>query len=199
MTRQPETEGPVVPATLSVTLPDWVGPAVAAWGPCRSDDEKMRRVIELSQANVQHRTGGPFAAAVFEAGSHRLVAVGVNSVTRLNNSVLHAEIVAFMLAQARVGAFSLRAPGLPAHELFTSCEPCAMCLGAILWSGVQRIVSAASRHDAGALNFDEGPVFPESFAYLADRGVAIVRDVLRGEARTVLELYRAGGGEIYNG
>ena len=159
----------------------------------------MRLAIAVSRANVDHGTGGPFGAAIFEARSGRLIAIGMNSVVRLNNCVLHAETMAFMMAQQRVGAFTLNAPELPVHELFTSCEPCAMCLGATLWSGVRRMVCAAAREDASVLSFDEGPVFPESYAYLEARGLSIVRNVLRDQARAVLELYRAKGGEIYNG
>lgn len=159
----------------------------------------MRLAIALSRENVVQGSGGPFAAAIFERESGRLIAVGVNSVTRLNNCVLHGEIVAFMMAQARLGNFSLGAPGMPPHELVTSCEPCAMCLGAILWSGVTRVVMGASRQDATALEFEEGPVFPESYRYLESRGIEIVREVLRAEARAVLELYRERGGTIYNG
>jgi tRNA(Arg) A34 adenosine deaminase TadA len=159
----------------------------------------MRLAIAVSRANVERATGGPFGAAIFEAESGRLVSVGMNSVTRLRNCTLHAEMVAFMMAQQRVNSFTLNAPGLPVHELFTSCEPCAMCLGATLWSGVQRVVYGAAREDASLLRFEEGPVFPESYRYLEARGLRIVRQVLRSEARSVLELYRAGGGEIYNG
>ena len=104
-----------------------------------------------------------------------------------------------MMAQRRVSSFTLNAPRLPPHELHTSCEPCAMCLGATLWSGVRRVVYGAAREDASRLDFEEGPVFPESYRYLEDRGIEIVRDVLRDEARAVLELYRASGGKIYNG
>jgi tRNA(Arg) A34 adenosine deaminase TadA len=74
-----------------------------------------------------------------------------------------------------------------------------MCLGATLWSGVKRVVYAAGREDATMLDFEEGPVFPESYEYLEDRGIEIVRDMLRDEARAVLELYRAKNGKIYNG
>jgi tRNA(Arg) A34 adenosine deaminase TadA len=73
-----------------------------------------------------------------------------------------------------------------------------MCLGATLWSGVERLVFAAGRADASALAFDEGPVFPESYAYLEQRGVRVERDVLRAEAAAVLALYRERGGLIYN-
>ena len=185
--------------TVRVDYPDWVG-RIAVPGTVYPDDEsKMRLAIALSRANVEHDTGGPFGAAIFEQESGRLVAVGMNSVVRLNNCTLHGEMVAFMMAQRVVGSFSLSSPGLPAHELFTSCEPCAMCLGATLWSGVRRVVYGAGREDASRLDFEEGPVFPASYQYLEDRGIVIVRDLLRAEARAVLELYRSRNGKIYNG
>ena len=118
---------------------------------------------------------------------------------RLNNCTLHAEMVAFQLAQKRIQSYSLGADGHPEHELFTSCEPCAMCLGATLWSGVQRVVIAASRDDAIAIGFDEGPVFAESYGYLRARGVEVVTGVLRDEGRAVLQRYQDLGGPVYNG
>jgi tRNA(Arg) A34 adenosine deaminase TadA len=159
----------------------------------------MRLAIAISRENVERDTGGPFGAAIFESESGRLVAVGMNSVVRLNNCTLHGEMVAFMMAQARLQSFTLNGPQMAVHELVTSCEPCAMCLGATLWSGVRRVVSAAGREDAARLHFDEGPVFPESYHYLEKRGIAIVRDLLRAEAVDVLERYRAKRGPIYNG
>jgi tRNA(Arg) A34 adenosine deaminase TadA len=176
-----------------------VGEVIAGREVFRTLDDRMRLAISLSSENVVRKTGGPFGAAIFERDSGRLVAVGVNSVTRHNNCTLHGEMVAFMMAQAQLGNFSLGAPGMPPHELVTSCEPCAMCLGAILWSGVARVVCGAARQDATELKFEEGPVFPESYRYLEERGIEIVHGVLRGEARAVLALYRAQGGEIYNG
>jgi len=184
---------------VHVEYPAWTDTVVDWERSYASDEDRMRLAIAVSRANVERGTGGPFGAAIFEALTGRLVAIGMNSVVRLNNCALHAEIVAFMMAQQRVGTFTLSAPHLPAHELFTSCEPCAMCLGATLWSGVRRVVYGAAREDASLLNFDEGPVFPESYAYLESRGLTIVRDVLRDQARAVLQLYRAKGGEIYNG
>ncbi len=184
---------------VHVEYPDWVDFVVDWSRAYSSDQERMRVAIEVARANVERSTGGPFGAAIFEAKSGRLVAVGMNSVVRLNNCVLHGEMMAFMMAQQCVASFTLNSPQLPAHELYTSCEPCAMCLGATLWSGVRRLVYGASREDAALLNFDEGPVFPESYHYLEKRGIAIVRNVLRGEARAVLELYRASSGKIYNG
>jgi tRNA(Arg) A34 adenosine deaminase TadA len=73
-----------------------------------------------------------------------------------------------------------------------------MCFGAILWSGVKRVVCGAHRDDASAVNFDEGPVFPESWAYLTARGVEVVREVRRADANAVLQHYR-GRGPVYNG
>jgi tRNA(Arg) A34 adenosine deaminase TadA len=191
---RPNTPDPAV----RVDYPDWVNTVVDWKQPYPTDEERMRLAISVARENVERGTGGPFGAAIFEA-SGRLVAVGMNSVVRLNNCTLHGEMMAFMMAQHRVGSFTLNAPHLPVHELFTSCEPCAMCLGTTLWSGVQRVVYGATREDASRLNFEEGPVFPESYEYLEKRGIRFVRKVLREEARAVLEMYRAKGGKIYNG
>lgn len=184
---------------IHIAYPDWVDGLVDWQRPYAGDEEKMRLAIALSRENVLRRSGGPFGAAVFEIDGGRLVAVGMNSVVRLQSSALHGEMVAFMMAQARLASFTLAGPGMPAHELVTSCEPCAMCLGATLWSGVRRLVWGAHREDARRLSFDEGPVFPESHAYLEARGIEIVRGVLHAEANEVLELYRRGRGVIYNG
>jgi tRNA(Arg) A34 adenosine deaminase TadA len=186
-------------AVVQVDYPDWVREVVDYDRLYPDDESRMRLAIALSRANVERGTGGPFGAAIYESDSGKLVAVGMNSVVRLGNCTLHGEMVAFMMAQRAVGTFSLSSPGLPVHELFTSCEPCAMCLGATLWSGVKRVVYGAGREDASRLDFEEGPVFPASYRYLEDRGITIVRDLLRDEARAVLELYRAKNGKIYNG
>jgi tRNA(Arg) A34 adenosine deaminase TadA len=187
------------PPVVHIEYPGWVNELVDWDYVYKSDDEKMRLAIAVSRENVLRGTGGPFGAAIFQAGPGPVVAVGMNSVVRLNNCTLHGEMVAFMMAQQRIGSFTLNAPALPAHELFTSCEPCAMCLGATLWSGVRRVVCGAGRDDASRLKFEEGPVFPESYKYLEDRGITVERNVLRDEARAVLELYRANSGKIYNG
>src|SRR5689334_2276126 len=179
---------------VHVAYPAWVADVVAWDTRYRTDEERMRLAIRLSRENVEHETGGPFGAAIFERDTGRLVAVGMNSVVRLNNCTLHGEMVAFMMAQRRLGSFTLNTPQLPAHELVTSCEPCAMCLGATLWSGVRRLVFGATRDDAMRLRFDEGPVFPESYRYLEERGIETVPRVLHAEAAAVLEDYRARSG-----
>ena len=105
---------------------------------------------------------------------------------------------AILTAQHRIGSYTLAGSPETSYELFSSCDPCAMCLGAVLWSGLRRMVTGADRDDATALSFEEGPVFPESYAYLEERGVTITRGVLRQEAAAVMELYRRQGGKIYN-
>lgn len=183
---------------MIIQLPPWVASVVDWERRYESDDDKMRVAIALSRINVEQETGGPFGAAVFALDTGRLVGIGVNSVVRLNCSTLHAEVMALMLAEQQLASFSLAAPGLPRHELVTSCEPCAMCLGATLWSGVKRLVCGATREDATLLGFDEGPVFPASYEYLAHAGIEIVHGVCRDEARAVLQLYRSRSGPIYN-
>jgi tRNA(Arg) A34 adenosine deaminase TadA len=184
---------------VHIEYPAWVH-EIVDWNQLyHTDQDRMRLAISIARENVERASGGPFGAAIFEAESGRIVSVGMNSVVRLNNCTLHGEMFAFMMAQQRVGSFTLKSPNLPAHELFTSCEPCAMCLGTTLWSGVQRVAYGAAREDASILNFEEGPVFPESYKYLEDRGIEIVRNVMRDEARAILELYRANSGKIYNG
>lgn len=186
------------PDSLVVTLPDWVPGSIDFERSYAEDSSRMRVAVDIARENVRRGTGGPFGAAIFEASGGRLVAVGMNRVVPLSNSVLHAEILALMMAQARLGTYSLGEPGMPDHELFTSCEPCAMCLGATSWSGVKRVVWAATREDAGRLKFDEGPVFQASYDYLRARGIRFEAGPLRDEAKRVLAEYGASGGEIYN-
>lgn len=182
---------------LTISLPSWVFKTVTHEALYRTDEEMMGLAIALARHNVLRQSGGPFGAAIFERVSGRLVSVGLNMVEAGSNSVLHAEIVAIMFAQAELRSFSLKGADLPDHVLAASCEPCAMCLGAVFGSGVGRIVCGASRDDAQAIGFDEGPVFPDSFRYLEERGIEVVRGVRADEARAVLGLYRDQGGLIY--
>ena len=191
----PNMNSPVI----RIEYPAWVAKRVDWERRYATDEERMRVAIEVARNNVVEKTGGPFGAAVFESESGKLVSVGMNLVVPQNNSVLHGEMVAFMMAEARVGSYSLGAASGVAHEMATSCEPCAMCLGATLWSGVKRLLCGATRDDALRIDFDEGPVFPQSYAYLRDRGIEVVRQVAREEARAVLELYKRTSGVIYNG
>ncbi|TCJ16378.1 nucleoside deaminase [Parasulfuritortus cantonensis] len=156
----------------------------------------MALAVELARENVERASGGPFGAAIFSLDQGRLLAVGVNSVVRLNSSVLHAEMLAIMRAQRALGRYTLnRAPG---YALYTSCEPCAMCLGGILWSGVRRLVCAAPAAAARQAGFDEGPVDAASYAALERAGIEVRRGVLAEPASAVIARYRALGRPIYN-
>ena len=185
-------------ATVLVDCPEWIGETVDWDARYAADEDRMRLAIELARQNVLRGTGGPFGAAIFERSTGALLSVGVNSVVRLNNSTLHGEMVAIMMAQHRIAWYTLAGSPPASYELVSSCDPCAMCLGAVLWSGVSRLVTGADRDDATALSFEEGPVFPQSYVYLEQRGVTITRGMLRQEAAAVLELYRRQGGQIYN-
>lgn len=190
---------PAVQPEIRVAVPQWLDAAVDWDRTYPTDVERMALAVELARRNVLEESGGPFGAVIVDVTSGRLVSAGVNLVVRLRNSMLHAEIVACMLAEARLGQYSLGSATAGSCELVTSCEPCAMCLGAIHWAGVRRVVCGASGADARDLLFDEGPVFEASWTYLADRGVEVVRGVLRDEARVALDLYRTRNGFIYNG
>mmetsp|Transcript_12290 Transcript_12290/g.17699 ORF Transcript_12290/g.17699 Transcript_12290/m.17699 type:complete len:171 (-) Transcript_12290:136-648(-) len=167
----------------------------------------MSLAIQLSARNVAEATGGPFGTAIFERRvckdshnrvSYKLVSVGVNRVVPLSNSVLHAETVAIQIAQKLLNRYTLRHEEV-SYELYTSCEPCAMCLGAVLWSGVDTVVCAARKEDACSIGFDEGPVFdPQSYEYLEKSGIVVKRNVLRQQAVSVLQEYSKIG-LIYNG
>lgn len=184
---------------LVIELPAWVDELANRQRAYPGLEDRMRLAAVLARENVLRGSGGPFGAAVFEIESGRLVAAGVNLVVPCSNSVLHAEVLALMLAESQLQSYTLRAPGMPWHELVTSCEPCAMCLGAVLWSGVSRLVAGALREDAGRVGFEEGPVFPQSYRYLEDQGIQVVRGVLRDECVQILHLYQQRGGVIYNG
>ena len=141
----------------------------------------------------------PSPLAESKTASGELIAPGVNMVLAAGLSVLHAEIVALMLAQQVVGRFDLGAPGQPPRELVSSCEPCAMCLGAIPWSGVRALVCGARDADARALGFDEGEKPADWVGGLQRRGIAVARDILRPAAVALLQDYQAAAGPIYNG
>ena len=186
-----------VPA-IKIELPDWVETFVEWEKLSHTDEDKMSLAIDLSLENVRQQTGGPFGAAIFEAESGKLVSVGMNQVVRLNNSNLHAEVLAIMTAQSALDTFSLNSKNFAKYELFTSCEPCCMCLGATLWSGVSRLICAATKDDASQIGFDEGPVYESSYQYLEVRDIKIKRKFMRDQAIKAFDLYRKTGGVIYN-
>lgn len=183
---------------ICFSLPEWVNAYAASFPATKSVEKRMAIVIEAARQNIRRETGGPFAAAVFESDSGKLVALGVNRVTAEGLSMLHGEMVALALAQRRLHEYDLGGQGLPAHELVTSTEPCAMCLGAVCWSGVTRVVSGATEADARKLGFDEGPKPRNWIRELGRRGIDVVPEVLRSEAVAVLGEYRQKSGVVYN-
>jgi tRNA(Arg) A34 adenosine deaminase TadA len=173
---------------VSLTLPEWIDEVVGdPQRPYPDPGERMRLAVKLARLNAEQRTGGPFGAAVFDLASFRLVAPGVNRVIPERCS----------LAQKRLGTFALRCEGLPRFELVSSSEPCAMCYGALPWSGVSRLAYGATREDVSAIGFDEGDKPADWARALEARGIEVVHALLRGEAREALECYRRQGGAIY--
>jgi tRNA(Arg) A34 adenosine deaminase TadA len=156
-----------------------------------SVEAKVCFAIDLARRNVEHRTGGPFGST-----SGRVIGVGVNLVEKSNCCLAHAEMIAIALAQRAVGCYDLGAAG--GYELATSTEPCAMCLGAIAWSGLRRVLCAAHGEDAAAIGFDEGAKPADWVGTLRQRGIEVVQDVRCEEARAVLQEYAQAGGLIYN-
>ena len=187
-----------LPTAFAFRLPRWLRTELAGLADtCHtSEAARMRLAIGLAEANVRRGTGGPFGAAVFEQRTGRLVAAGVNLVVHTRCTCLHAEVVALILAQRRLRTYDLAAAG--AYELHTSVAPCAMCLGAAVWSGVRRVACGARGSDAEALGFDEGPKPADWADALRARGIAVRQDLLRREATAILRLYGAQGGPIYN-
>jgi len=157
---------------------------------------RMKFVIHLANQNVQHQTGGPFAAAIFDMDTGQLISVGVNIVVPSHNSCNHAEMVAISLAQQSLQTHHLHQQG--SFELVTSCEPCAMCFGAIPWSGIRHLVCAARDADARAIGFDEGPKLPDWQAALLQRGITVETDICRSDAVEILQRYAENQGPIYN-
>ena len=188
-------------AQIHLTLPAWVHDAVDVARTYDSDADKVALAIELSRLNLEARTGGPFGAAVFnEAG--RIVAAGVNVVVPQNTSLGHAETMAYMLAQQRMQRARLNRDdaGNPdgRYTLATSAQPCCQCFGATIWAGIDRLLIGARAGDVMELTtFDEGPLPADWVGELQKRGIEVVRDIHRDEARAVLQAYGEGGGPHY--
>ncbi len=181
-------------------LPDWVEEFLPGPGQVyQTVEERMRLVIELSRLNVEYGTGGPFGAGIFDQKTKKLLSPGINMVVRANCSIIHAEIVAIMIAHKMVKNYDLGGKGMPSYELVVSAEPCAMCIGAIAWSGVRKVVCGARDEDAREIGFDEGPKSPDWVQSLEKRGIKVVQGVCRDEASSILHYYQESVGIIYNG
>ena len=184
--------------TLTLSLPPWVAD-VDPPDPLAHLTDRMEFVLALAMGNVERGTGGPFAAAVFEQDSGRVVSVGVNRVIPENTSLAHAEVLAIGLAQSSLGTYDLGGRSQPRLQLVSSSQMCAMCLGAVVWSGVGEVVYSTTSGDVIAtVGFDEGPT-PSDFSHqLALRGISVVAGVMRDEGLEVLRRYVKSGGIVYN-
>jgi tRNA(Arg) A34 adenosine deaminase TadA len=185
--------------SFSLKLPRWIRRFVKDHGQmCYDLQERMEWVVDLARETLFRRSGGPFAAAVFDMETEHLVSAGVNMVTSLSCSVLHAEIAAIMAAQQQLKDFDLCCVGSGRYQLVTSAEPCTMCLGATVWSGVRSVVCGARDEDVRAIGFDEGPKPADWAGELNRRGIEVIRDVHRDQACQVMAEYRSLGRKIYN-
>jgi tRNA(Arg) A34 adenosine deaminase TadA len=189
-----------VATRFELSLPEWAPDALAAAPEPFADIEaRMRWVIDLARTNFVRDTGGPFAAAVFEEATGRVVSIGVNRVVPGRCSSAHAEVMALSLAQQALEGHDLGGPGQVAHQIVVNWAPCAMCCGAICWSGVRSVVIAGSGPEMEALTgFDEGPLHPSWPEELRRRGISVRDGVLRDESIEAFRQFAASGRPVYN-
>ena len=147
------------------------------------DEQFLREAIRLSYEQMLAGEGGPFGAVVVRDG--RIIGRGWNRVTSTNDPTAHAEIVALREACSESGSFHLSGA-----TIYSSCEPCPMCLCAILWARLDRIVYAASRHDAAAAGFDDEVFYREINRASSDWSIR-AEQALREEALSSLRAWRA--------
>ncbi|MBM3296700.1 MAG: nucleoside deaminase [Candidatus Aminicenantes bacterium] len=179
-------------------LPAWAREVLRPDKAYPGDRDKMALAVRLSELNVRRGTGGPFGAAVFEDPGGRLLSVGVNAVLVNRCSLAHAEIMALAAAQRRMRRHRLNGRSGRQVVLASSAQPCLMCLGAILWAGVDRILYAARGTDVERLTgFDEGPLPRDWRGELRRRGIRVEGVLMRREACRVLRMYREKGGPLY--
>lgn len=186
---------------FKVDLPDWLMEESSKLPECMPDLEaQMEAVIRFSGLNFEKETGGPFAAGIFEKETGKRVVIGVNRVVPGNNSTSHAEIVTIGMAQSILETFDLGGPRMPDYRIVVNAQPCAMCCGAIPWSGVRSLAFAASGEQVESLTgFDEGPVHPQWKQELERRGIEVIAGIMADEASQVLRDFAASDSLVYNG
>jgi tRNA(Arg) A34 adenosine deaminase TadA len=184
-------------AQVHLTLPVWIHDAVDLSHSYHGDAAKVALAIELSRLNVEHASGGPFGAVLFD-GNDRVITAGVNRVVPHATSLAHAENMAYMLAQQKLNSPRINAV-LPAPiTLATSSQPCCQCYGATVWAGIDRLLIGASAEDVMALTtFDEGPLPADWAGELVKRGIEVVTGIERDAARAVLRDYGLRNGAHY--
>jgi len=143
------------------------------------DEYFMRRAISLAQKGIDSNSGGPFGAVVVKDGE--IIGEGCNQVTSTNDPTAHAEVVAIRNACQKLGSFQL-----DNCILYTSCEPCPMCLGAIYWARPLRVFYAATREDAAQIGFDDQFIYEEIEKNFEHRQMKLV-NLMRDEGLAVFE------------
>jgi guanine deaminase len=147
------------------------------------DETYMRLAIRLAQKSVNENLGGPFGCVIVKDG--RIVGEGFNQVTTTNDPTAHAEVVAIREACRNLESFQL-----DGCTVYTSCEPCPMCLGAIYWARPAGIFFAATREDAAEAGFDDEMLYSEFLKPNAQRHLQM-KSLLRGESKRVFKTWLA--------
>jgi tRNA(Arg) A34 adenosine deaminase TadA len=145
------------------------------------DNPFMARAIQLSIENVLSGQGGPFGAVIVRDDS--IVAEGVNRVTSTNDPTAHAEVVAIREACSKLGFFELKG-----CELYASCEPCPMCLGAIYWARLARVYFGTFAADASRIGFDDSAIYREFAGPHSERSIPMVQ-MMREQALTAFRAW----------
>jgi tRNA(Arg) A34 adenosine deaminase TadA len=156
--------------------------------PDNQDLDFIQRSIQLAAEHMRAKDGGPFGAILVR--ENKIISTGWNQVTSSNDPTAHAEIMAIRAAAARLGAFVLQG-----CVLYTSCEPCPMCLGAAYWARVDRIVFAATRADAAGAGFDDEELYRELALPPASRRLPM-QQILRDKAVAVFDEWKRMPGKI---
>ena len=179
----------------TITLPKWVKMELSENIILEGDTAKMEFVLNLAEKNVNRKTGGPFAAAVFNLKTNELISVGLNCVVDNNCSIAHAEVVAIINAQEKLERYRLDDSE---YVLVSSAQPCVMCNGALLWSGISTLHFGATKDDVEEIvGFDEGPLHPNWIEELEERGIKVIGKILHEKSRKVLQLYKDNEGILY--
>lgn len=144
-----------------------------------NDKKYMRRAIELAKQGMNMKAGGPFGAVVVKDGE--IIAEAYNRVTSTNDPTAHAEVIAIREACKKLKSFQL-----DDCVIYTSCEPCPMCLGAIYWARPKKVFFACTRNDAAEINFDDQFIYNELAIDLKSRQIEFV-ELLRNEAKPVFQ------------
>lgn len=153
-----------------------------------TDEKYLRMAIELSQEGMEAGSGGPFGAVVVK--DDKVVGRGFNRVTSTQDPTAHAEVVAIRDACNTLNSFQLEG-----CTLYTSCEPCPMCLGAIYWARPDRVVYACSQDDAASVGFDDSFIYKELQTEPEQRSIPMDQ-ALQSEAFEVMQLWEKMEGKI---